>query len=201
MAGSLQVRRPVNLCNRLASPGPFRRPAFSIRHNWKNGSPTSTGKISGKSASARSSSEKKLPARTGSAWKKPPRNPLTGHALIRFSESLPRKITLTTLSNDRDLLQKRFLLTPDHQLEHVLHSENGGWAVKQALLTQTRGLRITGNVDRLVGDILAGCDGSRPLIDLVSELSGHLKIDVEKIIPSCLLVIKKLLENGFLSIG
>ncbi|MDX9788466.1 MAG: class I SAM-dependent methyltransferase [Desulfobacterales bacterium] len=106
---------------------------------------------------------------------------------------------LTALSDDRELLQKSFLLTPDHQLEHVLHSENSRWSVKQALLTQTKGLRITGNVDRLVGDILAGCDGSRPLIDLVTELSGHLRVDAEKIIPSCLNVIKKLLENGFLS--
>lgn len=141
---------------------------------------------------------------SGPNWFRPDRLP-TESANGSCSDQILRVFAaqdlLSALPDDRDLLAKRFILTPDHQLEHVLHAENGRWTVKEALLTQTRGLRITGNVDRLVGDILAGCDGNRPLIALVTELSDHLRVDVEKIIPSCLNVIKKLMENGFLGVA
>jgi SAM-dependent methyltransferase len=108
---------------------------------------------------------------------------------------------LDSLSDDRGLLAKAFTLAPDHQLEHMLHMENGRWSVVQARITQNSGLRFTGNVDRLVADLLAGCDGRKPLAGVLSDLAAQLRLEVEKIIPQSLAVMKKLLENGFLTIA
>ena len=105
---------------------------------------------------------------------------------------------LQTLNEDGDLLGKAFMLTPDHQLEHVLQAENGNWTVRSAQLKQIKGFQFVGNVDRLGSTVLAGCDGKRTVGELVADLAAGLRMEPEKIAPACINLMRKLLETGFL---
>lgn len=105
---------------------------------------------------------------------------------------------LQGLGEAKRLLDKAFVLTADHELEHVLKAENGHWTVKSGQLKQTRGFPFVGNVDRLVSTILAGCDGRRTVGRLVHDLAAGLGMDVDQIAPACIDLIRKLLETGFL---
>jgi len=102
------------------------------------------------------------------------------------------------LRDEADFLKKSFRLIPDHQLEHVLQLENGNWAVKKALLKQTRGFQFIGDIDSLVGTMVAGCDGQRSVGELLNDLAACLGLTSEIIAPDCIRVIRKLFETGFL---
>lgn len=108
---------------------------------------------------------------------------------------------LAELSEEKDLFEQAFLLTPDHQLEQTLQAENGRWIVTGARLTQLRGYPFAGNIDRLVSTILAGCDGRRTVAELVADLAAGLQMKAEEIAPGCIAVIRTLLEKGFLIPG
>ena len=106
---------------------------------------------------------------------------------------------LHRLGDERGLLDLAFALTPDHQMEQVLHSRGGRWEVQEARIRQTQGFHFIGNTDRMVATVLAGCDGSRTLRELVAELADELHLDPEKIGAPCAAIIRKLLETGFLT--
>ncbi len=106
---------------------------------------------------------------------------------------------LESLESDEALLGQSLRLTPEHQMEQVLVAESGRWLVKAARIRQTQGYAFEGNIDRLVGTILADCDGQRPLGDLVAALAGQLGADPAQVAPSCCRVIRTLLAWGFLT--
>jgi hypothetical protein len=108
---------------------------------------------------------------------------------------------LAELKDERDFLNRAFQVIPDHELEHALQLENGNWAVKRALLKQTRGYPFTANIDSLVGRLVAGCNGQRPVGELIGSLAAGLGVASDQIAPECIGVIRKLLETGFLLVS
>jgi len=102
--------------------------------------------------------------------------------------------------DDAALLRQRIQLTPAHRLEHTLHAEDGNWRVERALLRQTDGIGFAGEVDRLVGTILAGCDGARTLGELVADLAAGVGRPAEEIAPACARVVRQLMATGFLTV-
>lgn len=108
---------------------------------------------------------------------------------------------LEDLEDERHLLDHALVLAPEHQMEHVLKAEGGGWTVKEAVLKLEEGLQFTGRVDRLVSVVLAGCDGHHPLRELVTDVAQGLSVDFEAVAPSCLAVVRKLMQTGFLGIA
>jgi methylase of polypeptide subunit release factors len=106
---------------------------------------------------------------------------------------------LDELGEDGSLLDRKFTLAPDHQLQHVMQAEGGRWVVKAAELTQAHGYPFVGHVDRLVCTVLAGCDGQHTLAELVADLSTSLRADPAQVGPSCSRVIRTLLYWGFLT--
>ncbi|MGC9323803.1 MAG: methyltransferase [Desulfomonilia bacterium] len=118
------------------------------------------------------------------------------------SEQIQRIFTvqdmLEGLNDDRELLDMKFVLIPEHQLEHLLQAEDGKWVVQKAAIRQTEGFQFIGNVDKLVATVLAGCTGQHCLGELVNDLAKGLSMDSEKIIPGCIQIIRKLLETGYL---
>ncbi|MBI3466981.1 MAG: methyltransferase [Planctomycetes bacterium] len=106
---------------------------------------------------------------------------------------------LQELGDDRKLLEQTLVLVPHHQMEMVLHAENGGWAVKSARITHTTGLEFAGNVDRMVSTLLAGCDGRRPLRELVVELGRQAGMDYERLAPVAAGIVRKMMQSGFLT--
>jgi SAM-dependent methyltransferase len=105
---------------------------------------------------------------------------------------------LEQVGDDRELLDQCLVLAADHQMEHVLHAENGGWSVTTARLRQSGGFEFTGDVDRLVSAVLAGCDGRHALRELVTDLARGLRLNFEEVAPACLAVVRRLMETGFL---
>ena len=137
----------------------------------------------------------------GANWLRAERAP-EGQAYASCSDQIERIFAaqdfLEGLGEERNLLKRAFVLTADHQLEHMLKAENGYWTVKSAQLKQVKGFPFTGNVDRLVSTVLAGCDGRRTVGELVADLAAGLRMEPEKIAPPCIKLIRKLLETGFL---
>ncbi|MBI1987925.1 MAG: hypothetical protein HYS70_06230 [Nitrospinae bacterium] len=104
------------------------------------------------------------------------------------------------IENEQELLDQSLILVHDHQMEHVLQAENGGWTVKSAYLKLTQGFELTGEVDRLTSAVLAGCDGRDRLRELAADLSRGLGVNFEAIAPTCVGVVRKLMKSGFLTV-
>ncbi len=128
-----------------------------------------------------------------------PDGPPNGSCSAQIQRVFAARDFLSGLSEEKDLLGRAFLLTSDHQLDQVLHVENGQWIVTSARLKQLRGYQFPGYIDRLVSMILAGCDGRRTVAELVTDLAAGLQMKADDIIPGCTAVIRKLLETGFLT--
>lgn len=99
-----------------------------------------------------------------------------------------------------DLLSLKFLLTADHELTQTLQAEDGTWKVSGARIRQVRGFPFTGNVDKLMATMLAGCNGERTLHELIHDLARGLHMDPDRIVKPCLDVMGMLMQKGFLSV-
>jgi len=99
------------------------------------------------------------------------------------------------------LLEARLRRAPDVRLEQTARAEGAGWAVEDARLVLESGLRATGRVDAHTATLVAGCDGSRPLRELVSDLAGALGRDVADVAPAVLDAVRGLVTSGFLLPG
>jgi methylase of polypeptide subunit release factors len=108
---------------------------------------------------------------------------------------------LLTLDTEHELLSRALVLVPDHRMDHTLQAENGGWSVKSAHLKLTQGFEFTGEVDRLVSAVLAGCDGQHSLRELTADLARGLGMDFEAIAPACIGIVRKLMQSGFLRVS
>jgi hypothetical protein len=102
------------------------------------------------------------------------------------------------LRDEGQLLDLRFALDQDHLLEHQLQATGGRWRLRQETLRRTRGFSFSGSVDWHVANMLATCDGKRPLRELLPPLAKALDTDVASVTPACLQVVKKLLRAGLL---
>jgi methylase of polypeptide subunit release factors len=129
---------------------------------------------------------------------KAPSGKISGSCSDQIQRIFSAQDFIEGLRDDGDFLKKSFRLIPDHQLEHVLQLENGNWAVKKALLKQTRGFQFIGDIDSFVGTMVAGCDGQRSVGELLNDLAARFGLASEKIAPDCIRVIRKLCETGFL---
>jgi len=107
---------------------------------------------------------------------------------------------LESLSDERELLEKSFVLAADHELQYSMAAESGRWSVRQAVLRQTQGFAFSGEVDRLLSTILVRCDGRRTLGDVVSQVAAEVRADPEQAARAATAVIGKLLESGFLTV-
>jgi len=108
---------------------------------------------------------------------------------------------LEGLSDEREVLQKSFVLAADHELQYSMTAGNGRWEVREAVLKQTQGFAFAGEVDRLLSTILVRCDGRRPLGDVVSQVAAEFHVAPEQAARAATAVIRKLLESGFLTVG
>jgi hypothetical protein len=68
-------------------------------------------------------------------------------------------------------------------------------------LKQEQGLEYTGQIDRLVATVVAGCTGQHALRELVTEVARGLGVDFATVAPACLRVVRQLLQMGFLHVA
>jgi hypothetical protein len=81
----------------------------------------------------------------------------------------------------------------------VLVPSPTGYLTEESTLKFTRGLSLAGRVDPYVLRVLAGCDGTHRLGDLVREAAGLMEIEVATLAPVAAAVARQMLSLGFLN--
>ncbi len=112
-------------------------------------------------------------------------------------EVLAHFLRLDALSGD--LLDLRPRLRDDVRLHQVAVRGADGWDVDSQLLQQEAGLRWVGGVDAYGATLLAGCDGTRRLGDLLSVLAASAGLSDGEAAGQVLPVVRRLVEQGFLA--
>jgi SAM-dependent methyltransferase len=99
---------------------------------------------------------------------------------------------------DRGVLATAWRLRDDVRLHQVAARSDEGWIAQTQVLQQEAGLRWSGAVDVYGATLLAGCDGSRRLGELLSVLASSAGISeadaAEQVVP----VVERLVQQGFL---
>ncbi len=103
--------------------------------------------------------------------------------------------------DDAKILDGRFILSPDLQLEQGLQADHGSWSVRSIRLKLGQGLVYTCEIDWLLSSILAGCDGRRSLRELASEVAEKLGLDLQEVTLSLTSSVRKFLQYGFLTVS
>jgi SAM-dependent methyltransferase len=98
-----------------------------------------------------------------------------------------------------DLLQARLALRADVRLHQVASRTGEGWVVDTQLLQQEAGLRWSGGVDGYGATLLAACDGTQRLGDLLAVLAASAGLTEAEAADQVLPVVRSLVEQGFLS--
>ena len=101
-------------------------------------------------------------------------------------------------ARDRGLLATPWRLRDDVRLHQVARRSEDGWHAERQVLQQERGLRWSGAVDAYGATLLAGCDGTRRLGDLLAVLAGSAGITEADAAEQVLPVVERLVEQGFL---
>jgi SAM-dependent methyltransferase len=99
---------------------------------------------------------------------------------------------------DRGVLSTAWRLREDVRLHQVAQRSDEGWLADTQVLQQEAGLRWSGGVDVYGATLLAGCDGSRPLGDLLSVLAGSAGISEQEAADQVVPVVERLVQQAFL---
>jgi SAM-dependent methyltransferase len=97
------------------------------------------------------------------------------------------------------LLNARLRLRDDVRLHQVGRPGPDGWEVESSVLQQSSGLRWSGGVDAYGAALLAGCDGTRRLGELVTVLAAGAGLSDGEAAEQVLPVVERLVEQGFLT--
>jgi hypothetical protein len=100
--------------------------------------------------------------------------------------------------DDEALLQMHFRFSPDVRLEQQSSPSMEGWKEEEARIHLIKGFTYTGNVDPYVSRLIIGCNGERPLKELLSEMASSLGVNPVTITPHLCEMVRRLIEQGFL---
>jgi hypothetical protein len=105
---------------------------------------------------------------------------------------------LEALPKEDALLSRAFRLVERHRVEQIVRLRDGRYEVESTLLVLEDGLEFRGPVDGPVVDVLAACDGRRPLHELVDEAAGEHGLSPARAREELVPVVRRLLELGVL---
>ncbi len=105
---------------------------------------------------------------------------------------------LGALRSDDDLLDARLRLAPDARATTELEPAPREWKPRETTLSLASGLCYTGEADGHVLKLLADCDGTRPLRELVARMARSLMRDLSEVTPPALGIVRTMLEQGIL---
>jgi len=100
-----------------------------------------------------------------------------------------------------DLLEARLRLRPDVRLHEVAQPGGEGWETVSTGLQQEAGLRWSGGIDAYGASVLAACDGTQRLGDLLALLAAAVDEPVGELTTAVLPVVAGLVRHGFLGPG
>ncbi|MGI8536542.1 MAG: DUF7059 domain-containing protein [Mycobacteriales bacterium] len=99
---------------------------------------------------------------------------------------------------DRGVLATAWRLREDVRLQQSATRTEDGWYAHAQVLQQERGLRWSGGVDVYGATLLAGCDGTRRMGDLLTVLAASAGISEAEAAAQVLPVVERLVQQGFL---
>ena len=105
---------------------------------------------------------------------------------------------LDTVPDDEPLMQQRLRVAPEVRLHQGFEPSPEGWSVIESELQLARGLAYSGNVDPYMARLIVRCNGRHRLGDLIGQLAGWLDKSPAEVTPTCLEVVRRLIERGFL---
>ena len=95
------------------------------------------------------------------------------------------------------VVQERFVVAADVELQQRLGQETGRWTVRAAELRLEGGLGFTAGLDEYSTTVVTGLDPARPLGATLSETAGALDVDEAEFAAAGAALIRQLLELGF----
>jgi len=104
-------------------------------------------------------------------------------------------------SSDEALGKTKPKISPQVRLESFFQPVDGKWQPSSLTLRLTSGFPFFVDVQPLVADFLARCDGTHSLQELCSDLAARLKKPVETVSPDCLRIVRALIEKGLILPG
>ncbi len=108
---------------------------------------------------------------------------------------------LQGLRDDRALLDERFALVPEHQVEQRMRASDGQWQLQDATLTLTQGIAFHGILDLNTAQLLPHLDGRKTLRQAVSETGRDLDLaegDAGSLAETAVAMARRLYQLGFL---
>lgn len=105
---------------------------------------------------------------------------------------------LTGLNDADEMLATCFRLAPDVRASMELEPGKGGWTPLGARLRLASGMGYEGGTDLDTFQLMAGCDGTRPLRVLAEEMARALKREPGAVAAAAVPVVHIMLERGFL---
>ena len=100
--------------------------------------------------------------------------------------------------DDDDLLASRFRLPSEVHLVQESTRGQDGWQVESSLLRRDGGLAYAGTIDPAGAAVLARCDGTRPLAELLDELADEVGVDRADSVGGWLATVRRLVEAGLI---
>jgi len=101
-------------------------------------------------------------------------------------------------NTDEKLLAIHPRLAPHARLEQRCAPVNGQWKAESLVLRLTSGFAFNMDIQPLVADFLASCDGSKTTRNAIEELAKKANVEFDRVKTECLNMIRKLIERGFM---
>ena len=106
---------------------------------------------------------------------------------------------LEAFGQDELLVDQRLQVAPEVRLHQQFQPSENGWAATHGQVQLEAGLAYSGKLDPYMMRLIGQCDGRRPLGGLIDDLAKSAGQDPSSIVPTCLKVIRRLIEQGFLT--
>ena len=105
---------------------------------------------------------------------------------------------LASVSQDIDLKQAIFQVSPKVRLDRESIPTDQGWMDRTFRLRLPDGLAYSANSDPIVANLLVKCNGRTPLKILVKQAAEALNEPVEKLSGPLCKIVRSLIAQGFL---
>jgi len=118
-----------------------------------------------------------------------------GAHIERLFEAEDRLARLT----DDQLLAQSPRTVRDHVLRQSMVANDGdGYTIDSAEVQLQGGLPFRGTVDAYMTELLAKCDGVRPLATIAADIAGANNLDADTFTAACAGTARRLIASGFL---
>ncbi len=104
------------------------------------------------------------------------------------------------VADERGWLASAFRLNPEIRLEQTFRPGPDGWEAEEVKLSRTSGLAYTVRADVPVANLLARCNGTRQLGELVSAMAASLEAEPDSLATPLSTLARDCVECGFLEI-